>query len=202
MGLVRLARRVRDELHADFASAALFEYRTVDALAAHLGGLLPPVARTPVEADAFVPHPLSEGQRGLWSLQRSAPDASVYNVPLCSRCPASTSAPCAPPSTASASVTRCSRPSCGGTATASVRPARDRAGGTHRARADRYGPRRGARSRLRAHAREPFDLENGPPVPAERLPRRPRHGHLLGAPERLTTWSWTAPLPSPSSRTC
>ncbi|EPH43453.1 non-ribosomal peptide synthetase [Streptomyces aurantiacus] len=87
MGLVRLARRVRSELDPDFGSAALFEHRTVDALARHLGGVRRPAdarrAEPPRPAEEFVPHPLSEGQRGLWSLQKSAPDASVYNVPLC-----------------------------------------------------------------------------------------------------------------------
>ncbi|MFF9687117.1 amino acid adenylation domain-containing protein [Streptomyces sp. NPDC014623] len=83
MGLVRLSRRVRGELHPDFASAALFEHRTVDALAAHLGDARPQGDQVPDEEHEFVPHPLSEGQRGLWSLQKSAPGASVYNVPLC-----------------------------------------------------------------------------------------------------------------------
>ena len=30
-------------------------------------------------------HPLSEGQQGLWALQKMAPEMSAYNVPLCFR---------------------------------------------------------------------------------------------------------------------
>ena len=36
--------------------------------------------------------PLSEGQRGLWALQRMAPEMSAYNVPLCFRIRADTRA--------------------------------------------------------------------------------------------------------------
>ncbi|MEW2063376.1 amino acid adenylation domain-containing protein [Streptomyces sp. NPDC007002] len=162
MGLVRLSRRVRSELYADFASAALFEHRTVDALAAHLVDALPQVAHTLDEADEFVPHPLSEGQRGLWSLQQSASDASVYNVPLCFQ------------------VSGLDLPA--------LRTAFDRVRTRHpllaavvRRDGDRLvfaraeAPRPAVteheltatdpdevRAQLRAHAREPFDLENGP----------------------------------------
>ncbi|WP_161624828.1 non-ribosomal peptide synthetase [Streptomyces spectabilis] len=165
MGLVRLSRRVRSELHADFASAALFEHRTVDALAAHLGGVLPRVVQNPDEADErdeFVPHPLSEGQRGLWSLQKSAPGASVYHVPLCFE--------------VSGLDLRALH-----TAFDAVRTRHPLLGAVVRrdgdqlvfARAEAARPAvteheltatdpDEVRAQLRAHAREPFDLENGP----------------------------------------
>ncbi|MFE0729509.1 amino acid adenylation domain-containing protein [Streptomyces antibioticus] len=162
MGLVRLSRRVRGELHAEFASAALFEHRTVDALAAHLGGLLPQVVRTPDEADAFVPHPLSEGQRGLWSLQKSAPDASVYNVPLCFE----VSGLDLPALRTAFDGVRNRHPLLAavvrrdGDQLLFVRPDAPRPAVTeHELTATDPDE---VRSHLRAHAREPFDLENGP----------------------------------------
>ncbi|MEU6903917.1 amino acid adenylation domain-containing protein [Streptomyces coeruleorubidus] len=179
MGLVRLARRVRDELHADFASAVLFEHRTVDALAAHLGGLLPPVVRIPDEADAFVPHPLSEGQRGLWSLHRSAPDASVYNVPLCFEV---AGLDLRALRTAFDGV-RVRHPLLAaivrrdGDRLVFARPETARASLTeHELTATDRGE---VRARLRAHAREPFDLENGPLC---------RLSVFHGAPGTDTSW--------------
>ncbi|MFI8931749.1 amino acid adenylation domain-containing protein [Streptomyces sp. NPDC053474] len=163
MGLVRLARRVRSELHADFASAALFEHRTVDALAAHLDGVRPRTApELPVDEPAFVPHPLSEGQRGLWSLQKSAPGASVYHVPLCF----AVADLDLPALRAAFDRVRTRHP----LLTAVVRQDGDRlvfarpeatplAVTEHELTATDPDE---VRARLRAHAREPFDLENGP----------------------------------------
>lgn len=94
MALVRLGRQIQD-LDPEFDTALLFEYGTVDALAAHLTaqGVTAPAARQ--TADAAVPyrtvadpvlrHPLTEGQQGLWALHKAAPEAGVYNVPLCFR---------------------------------------------------------------------------------------------------------------------
>ncbi|MFF0836624.1 MULTISPECIES: amino acid adenylation domain-containing protein [unclassified Streptomyces] len=94
MALVRLGRQIQD-LDPEFETALLFEYGTVDELAAHLAGrgVTVPAAqeaaddavrhRTPT--DARLRHPLSEGQQGLWALHKAAPDASAYNVPLCFR---------------------------------------------------------------------------------------------------------------------
>ncbi|MGW0791223.1 amino acid adenylation domain-containing protein [Streptomyces sp. NPDC002911] len=87
--LVHLARRIQRELDPAFESASLFEHTTVDQLAAHLGG--DPRAQAPEPSGTPAPHPLPEGhplsedQQGLWALQRAAPGASVYNVPLCFR---------------------------------------------------------------------------------------------------------------------
>ncbi|MEU8271400.1 amino acid adenylation domain-containing protein, partial [Sphaerisporangium sp. NPDC049002] len=94
MALVRLGRQIRD-LDPEFETALLFEYGTVDELAAHLAGrgVTAPAAREAADdavrhhttADAVLRHPLSDGQQGLWALHKAAPDASAYNVPLCFR---------------------------------------------------------------------------------------------------------------------
>ncbi|MFF5535951.1 amino acid adenylation domain-containing protein [Streptomyces cinerochromogenes] len=94
MALVRLGRQLQD-LDAEFDTALLFEYGTVDALAAHLTGRGVTAPATGQTADGDVPHrttapavlrhPLTEGQQGLWALHKAAPEAGVYNVPLCFR---------------------------------------------------------------------------------------------------------------------
>ncbi|WP_394848783.1 amino acid adenylation domain-containing protein [Pendulispora brunnea] len=40
-----------------------------------------------IALEANVERPLSEGQRGLWTLQRMEPDMYAYNVPVCFSCP-------------------------------------------------------------------------------------------------------------------
>lgn len=83
MGLVRLAKEIQRDLDPGFESALLFEHATVDELAAHLTGRGVAAAPQPVAPAAR--HPLSEGQQGLWTLQKASPESGVYNVPLCFR---------------------------------------------------------------------------------------------------------------------
>ncbi|GHC53183.1 non-ribosomal peptide synthetase [Streptomyces flavofungini] len=165
MGLVRLARRVRAELDADFGSAALFEYRTVAALAAHLDGVRvpnPPRSELPRPDGEFEPHPLSEGQRGLWSLQKSAPDTSVYNVPLCFRVsgldPHALRAAFEGVRTRHPLLAAVVRRD--GDRLVFARPAAARpAFAEHRLSAPDPDA---VRAQVREHAREPFDLDRGP----------------------------------------
>ncbi|MET8582265.1 amino acid adenylation domain-containing protein [Streptomyces collinus] len=94
MALVRLGQQIRD-LDPEFDTALLFEYGTVDALAAYLTGqgVTAPAGRQTTDsavahratADPVLRHPLTEGQQGLWALQKEAPETGVYNVPLCFR---------------------------------------------------------------------------------------------------------------------
>ncbi|MEX2631035.1 MAG: amino acid adenylation domain-containing protein, partial [Tistlia sp.] len=68
----------------------LVEHPTIEALARHLGRQLdgptapgeavPPVPERPAPARRC---PLSEGQKGLWSLQQLDPAMGAYNIPLC-----------------------------------------------------------------------------------------------------------------------
>lgn len=81
MGLVRLAKKIQRDLDPGFESALLFEHATVDELAAHLTGWGGAAAPQPVAPAAR--HPLSEGQQGLWTLQKASPESGAYNVPLC-----------------------------------------------------------------------------------------------------------------------
>nr|WP_223184577.1 non-ribosomal peptide synthetase [Streptomyces sp. CBMA152] len=83
MGLVRLAKEIQRDLDPGFESALLFEHATVDELAAHLTGR--GVAAAPQPVVPAVRHPLSEGQQGLWTLQKASPESGAYNVPLCFR---------------------------------------------------------------------------------------------------------------------
>ncbi|MEV0689370.1 amino acid adenylation domain-containing protein [Streptomyces sp. NPDC050388] len=89
MDLVHIARRIQRELDPAFESASLFEYTTVNQLAGHLSDAPRAHAPEPVGTPAPRPlpeaHPLSEDQQGLWALQKGAPGASAYNVPLCFR---------------------------------------------------------------------------------------------------------------------
>ncbi|MDJ0460314.1 non-ribosomal peptide synthetase [Streptomyces sp. H27-C3] len=87
MALVHIARRIQRELDPAFQSASLFEYTTIDQLAAHLGDTprAHAAGHVPEPDETFEPHPLSEGQQGLWALQKAAPHTSAYNVPLCFR---------------------------------------------------------------------------------------------------------------------
>jgi hypothetical protein len=72
----------------------MVEHPTIRALADHLeqrrGAQQPPAAHTPAASPALVTpasqpvrSPLSEGQRGLWTLQQLVPEMSAYNIPLC-----------------------------------------------------------------------------------------------------------------------
>ncbi|WP_406346322.1 amino acid adenylation domain-containing protein [Streptomyces sp. NBC_00648] len=81
MGLVRLAKEIQRDLDPGFESALLFEHATVDELAAHLTGC--GVAAPPQPVAPAARHPLSEGQQGLWTLQKASPESGAYNVPLC-----------------------------------------------------------------------------------------------------------------------
>ena len=83
---LRLIRAVADELNVDITHRDLEAHETVDALTALIeqrrdgARSATPDAPTPdVDGD------LSEGQLGLWVLQKLYPDMSTYNVPLAFR---------------------------------------------------------------------------------------------------------------------
>ncbi|MEW5930501.1 MAG: amino acid adenylation domain-containing protein, partial [Gemmatimonadota bacterium] len=86
----RVVSRVRDALGVELPLPALFEARTVAALARRVEALLhagdgaeaPPLA--PVPRDG-APLPLSFGQQRLWLLQRMEPGSAAYNLPYALR---------------------------------------------------------------------------------------------------------------------
>ncbi len=68
-------------------SALIADYKAGKVGAREVGDILRDLrdrAGEPRPAGEFA-HPLSEGQRGLWALQRAYPDMAAYNVPLCFR---------------------------------------------------------------------------------------------------------------------
>ncbi len=94
---MRLSSRLEEESGRRLPLRALFNARTVAAIAALLDAdpktATPPTdapkAAMPDRADALVPtpepaegHPLSPGQERLWVMQRLFPDNAVYNVPV------------------------------------------------------------------------------------------------------------------------
>jgi amino acid adenylation domain-containing protein len=93
LGLVELVRAVGDLLEESLSPALLFEYANLAGFAAFLAReysakldrvnvsqteVPPPDAAA---ADSGI-CPLSEGQLGLWALQKAAPDMTAYNCPL------------------------------------------------------------------------------------------------------------------------
>ena len=102
----RVISRVRDRLGVELPLRALFEARTVAALAPRLGAaaagtglapfgerpgpLLPPIGRLerregPAPDDVVVRAPLSFAQQRLWFLDRLEPGRAIYNVPAALR---------------------------------------------------------------------------------------------------------------------
>ncbi|HEU4453971.1 MAG TPA: condensation domain-containing protein, partial [Longimicrobium sp.] len=79
----QVVSRVRQAFGAELPLRAIFEAPTVRRLAAHVEGLAgaeeaPPVVPVPREG----PLPLSFAQERLWFLERLAPEAGVYNMPV------------------------------------------------------------------------------------------------------------------------
>ncbi|MFD9789951.1 amino acid adenylation domain-containing protein [Streptomyces sp. NPDC059070] len=153
MGLVRLAKEIQRELDPAFESSLLFEYATVDELAAHLGAA--PERHAPG-------HPLSEGQQGLWTLQKAAPESAAYNVPLCFR-------------TTGLDIGALRAAFAGVRARHQVLGAAVEVAGGSLLLAQRQPPRQlvtehqlsaadesGVVALIRAHAKRPFDLDHGP----------------------------------------
>ena len=96
LGLVELVQAVGSLLGASLSPALLFEHPSIAALAAYLArehaSELNQIRASRNPAPATVPGgvgrtddacPLSEGQRGLWALQQTAPTMTAYNCPLC-----------------------------------------------------------------------------------------------------------------------
>jgi len=102
----RVISRVRDRVGVELPLRALFEARTVAALAPRLGAavggtglarsgdrpgpVLPPIGRLerreePALADVVVRAPLSFAQQRLWFLDRLEPGRAIYNVPAAIR---------------------------------------------------------------------------------------------------------------------
>ena len=82
--LGEFARLVRDRI-ARARGADLVEEATVEPVAPPLPrSIHKPVSRDPEPGPPPTPkrHPLSEGQKGLWLLQRLDPDMAAYNVPV------------------------------------------------------------------------------------------------------------------------
>ncbi len=98
-GLVALVQGVSHLLQENFSPGLLFEHTTIDAFADYLAdqhgdrlrGLVATRQHreeTEGESHLAAPRerlPLSEGQQGLWILQKVAPDMSAYNCQLCFR---------------------------------------------------------------------------------------------------------------------
>ncbi|MCB0207968.1 MAG: amino acid adenylation domain-containing protein [Anaerolineae bacterium] len=98
-------RRIEETLQCQISGREMLEHSTIEALAAHLANKLtkpnPPTNGKPFAnskeaplnpelSKPAYPHqshkkPLSEGQKGLWVLQKMAPQMSAYNVPLALR---------------------------------------------------------------------------------------------------------------------
>lgn len=82
---LRLIRAISDEFEVEITHGDLEVHENVDALAALIGerrrGAEPRVGISPAAADGD----LSEGQLGLWLLQKLYPGMSTYNVPLAFR---------------------------------------------------------------------------------------------------------------------
>jgi amino acid adenylation domain-containing protein len=97
-GMVALAKQLQEAAGERIPPAVFFDHPSVDGLARHLHQYYPDACRAlaigltrtpapaskPASADAS-PYPLSEGQTGLWILQKSVPDMAAYNCPIALR---------------------------------------------------------------------------------------------------------------------
>ncbi|AYK07546.1 non-ribosomal peptide synthetase [Brevibacillus laterosporus] len=100
--LIRITQLIRKQIDAQFDSASIFEYSTVNALASYLSETCPDriqalIKRTDEHhssehhtsidepgAQKYA-YPLSSSQQGIWALQKAFPESSSYNVPMCFR---------------------------------------------------------------------------------------------------------------------
>ena len=92
---MRLLRQLETVFNVRVTGRELLEHATIDALVGLVvkrldtsatAGIVPYLSRTlddGVEKPSF--YPLSEGQKGLWWLQKAAPQSTGYNLPLCFR---------------------------------------------------------------------------------------------------------------------
>jgi amino acid adenylation domain-containing protein len=93
MGMVRIVAALERDLHATLPVELLLRFDTIAELALHLApGAGEPAVAAPATAPRgrSLPAPageaaLSEGQTGLWALQRLRPDMTAYNCPVCWR---------------------------------------------------------------------------------------------------------------------
>ncbi|MCY1033269.1 amino acid adenylation domain-containing protein [Corallococcus sp. BB11-1] len=88
MGMVRAVHALEKAVGTALPADLFLRHRTVGELAAWLGPQLPEARTAPVreprppKAPDAAP-PLSEGQQGLWTVQRLDPAMSAYNCPVC-----------------------------------------------------------------------------------------------------------------------
>jgi amino acid adenylation domain-containing protein len=98
LGLIKMVQGIEHAIDVKLAPTIIFEYRTVSDLASYLSSTYPrrfdrlTVAEKKCSAEGPIVHqkelvssPLSEGQKGLWALQKIYPEMSAYNVPICFR---------------------------------------------------------------------------------------------------------------------
>ncbi|MCK9395632.1 MAG: amino acid adenylation domain-containing protein, partial [Methylobacter sp.] len=94
---MKLLRGLARTFDLDVQGRDMLEYPTIQALSRYLGQQLnrqpeqqfagsPAVPELPQQVTGQAQRfPLSEGQKGLWTLQKLVPDMSAYNIPLCFR---------------------------------------------------------------------------------------------------------------------
>ncbi|MGZ8926867.1 MAG: condensation domain-containing protein, partial [Methylobacter sp.] len=92
---MKLLRGLARTFDLDVQGRDMLEYPTIQALAHYLGQQLNRQPDQPLSDSSASPEqsrqvtgkaqrfPLSEGQKGLWTLQKLVPDMSAYNIPLC-----------------------------------------------------------------------------------------------------------------------
>ncbi|MBT2575230.1 amino acid adenylation domain-containing protein [Bacillus sp. ISL-51] len=89
--MMRLARSIEKTYHIRLTARELHQHPTIGALAAYTAEKAPdqlnpaqpaPSVETEKKQTAL---PLSEVQKGLWTLQKMSPESSAYHVPLCFR---------------------------------------------------------------------------------------------------------------------
>jgi polyketide synthase PksN len=95
--LVTITQEIKDKIYSGFLPSMFFEYNTISILSSYLAKIrsdaIAQVTVTQNEGENLFQelketpenHPLSEGQKGLWTLQKTFPDMTAYNVPLCFR---------------------------------------------------------------------------------------------------------------------
>ena len=98
LGLIKIVQGIERAIQVKLAPTLIFEYRTLSDLSSYLSGRYTRhfdglIAAKKKRADKGpmvrqtepLSGPLSEGQKGLWALQKTFPEMSAYNVPICFR---------------------------------------------------------------------------------------------------------------------
>ncbi|MCP5005244.1 MAG: GNAT family N-acetyltransferase, partial [Planctomycetes bacterium] len=95
-GIVRMTREISSKINSDLLPSVFFEYKTISDLSSYIAEChTDAVDRLVVTRKVKKPshelngatqgYSLSEGQKGLWALQKTFPGMTAYNVPLCFR---------------------------------------------------------------------------------------------------------------------